>query len=33
MKSEEAYFFVNSVREIKKILDKTNLTLVSFLYI
>lgn len=26
MKSEEAYFFVNSVREIKKILDKTNLT-------
>lgn len=25
-KSEEAYFFVNSVREIKKILDKTNLT-------
>lgn len=26
LKSEEAYFFVNSVREIKKILDKTNLT-------
>lgn len=26
MKSEEAYFFVNSVREIKKILEKTNLT-------
>lgn len=26
MKSEEAYFFVNSVREIKKILDKTTLT-------
>lgn len=26
VKSEEAYFFVNSVREIKKILDKTNLT-------
>lgn len=25
MKSEEAYFFVNSVREIKKILEKTNL--------
>lgn len=26
MKSEEAYFFVNSVREMKKILEKTNLT-------
>lgn len=26
VKSEEAYFFVNSVREIKKILDKTTLT-------
>ena len=26
LKSKEAYFFVNSVREIKKILDKTNLT-------
>lgn len=26
VKSEEAYFFVNSVGEIKKILDKTNLT-------
>ena len=26
MKSEEAYFFVNSVREIKKMLEKTNLT-------